>query len=82
MKTPDVARGAGEAVTVVSDLCAGFYIANVATAGLGPHQPSLPSLRPTQGFTAGTRVAGKAVSGRCFAFWNAVLSAEAQGTCH
>src|SRR6516164_2718530 len=54
MKTPDVARGAGEAVTVVSDLCAGFYIANVATAGLGPHQPSLPSLRPTQGFTAGS----------------------------
>jgi hypothetical protein len=34
------------------------------------------------GFTAGTRVVGKAVSGRCFAFWNAVLSAEAQGTCH
>jgi DNA-binding NarL/FixJ family response regulator len=25
-------------------------------------------------------VVGKAVSGRCFAFWNAVLSAEAQGT--
>jgi hypothetical protein len=24
----------------------------------------------------------KAVFGRCFAFWNTVLSAEAQGTCH
>jgi len=45
-------------------------------------RPSLPSLRLTQGFTAGTRVVGKAVSGRCFAFWNTVLSAEAQGTCH
>src|SRR5215831_430408 len=32
-----------------------------ATAGLR-HHPSLPSLRPTQGFTAGTRVVGKAVA--------------------
>jgi hypothetical protein len=40
------------------------------------------SVRPAQGFTAGTQMVGKAVFGRCFAFWNAVLSAEAQGTCH
>jgi hypothetical protein len=40
------------------------------------------SVRTAQRFTAGTRVIGKAVSGRCFAFWNAVLSAETQGTCH
>jgi hypothetical protein len=40
------------------------------------------SVRPTQGFIAGTQVVGKAVSARCFAFWNAVLSAEAQGTYH
>jgi hypothetical protein len=40
------------------------------------------SVRAAQGFTAGTRVIHKAVSDRCFAFWNAVLSAEAQGTCH
>jgi hypothetical protein len=40
------------------------------------------SVRRAQGFTAKTQVVGKAVSGRCFAFWNAVLSAEAQGTCH
>jgi len=42
----------------------------------------IASVRPAQGFTAGAQVVGKAVSGRCFAFWNAVLSAEAQGTCH
>ncbi len=81
MKTPDVARGAREAVTVVSDPCAGF-IYRQWRLQLSDRTPSLPSLRPTQGFTAGTRVVGKAVSGRCFAFWNAVLSAEAQGTCH
>ena len=40
------------------------------------------SVRPAQGFTAGTQMVGKAVFGRCFAFWNAVLSADAQGTCH
>jgi hypothetical protein len=82
MKTPDVAGGAREAMAVVSDRCVGSYIANGGYSWAQPHQPSLPSLRPTQGFTAGTRVVGKAVSGRCFAFWNAVLSAEAQGTCH
>jgi hypothetical protein len=53
-----------------------------ATARLRLHQPSLPSLRPTQGFTAGMRVLGQAVSDRCFRFWNAVSSGEAQGTCH
>ena len=36
----------------------------------------IASVRPAQGFTAGAQVVGKAVSGRCFAFWNAVLSAE------
>jgi hypothetical protein len=41
-----------------------------ATAGRPPLLPC-----PTQRFT-------KAVSGGCFAFWNAVLSTEAQGTCH
>jgi hypothetical protein len=40
------------------------------------------AVRPAQGFTSGTQVVGNVVSGRCFAFWNAVLSAEAQGTCH
>jgi hypothetical protein len=68
MKTLDVARGAREDVAAVSDLCVGSYIANGGYSWLRPHQPSLPSLRPTQGFTAGMRVVGKAVSGRCFAF--------------
>jgi len=51
-------------------------------AGDGGLGPRFHLSAPTQGFTAGARVVGKAVSGRCFAFWNAVLSAEAQGTCH
>jgi hypothetical protein len=79
MKTPDVARGAREAMAVVSDPCIRSYIANGGYSRAKTSPPSLPSLRPTQGFIAGTRVVGKAVSGRCFAFWNAVLSVEAQG---
>ena len=51
-------------------------------AGDGGLGPRFHLSAPTQGFTAGARVVGKAVSGRCFAFWNAVLSAEAQGTYH
>jgi hypothetical protein len=49
-----------------------------AAPRLRSHQPSLP----TQGSTAGMRVLGQAVSGRCFRFWNAVSSGEAQGNCH
>jgi hypothetical protein len=49
-----------------------------AAPRLRSHQPSLP----TQGFTAGMRVLGHAISNRCFRFWNAVSSGEAQGNCH
>jgi len=82
MKTPDVARGALEAVAAVSDECVASHIADggyswTETAP-APASISSPDSRPY----AGTRVAGEAVSGRCFAFWNAVLSAEAKGTCH
>jgi hypothetical protein len=82
MKTPDVARGAREAATVVSDPCAGFYIANGGYSW-AQTAPALASISPpdTGLYRRNARV-GKAVSGRCFAFWNAVLSAEAQGTCH
>src|SRR5262245_15477594 len=39
MKTPDVARGAREAMAVVSNPCIRSYIAVAATAGLRPHHP-------------------------------------------
>jgi len=53
-----------------------------ATARLRLHQPSLPSLRPTQGLPLECECSAQAVSDRCFRFWNAVSSGEAQGTCH
>ena len=45
MKTPDVARGAREAVTVVSDPCAGFYIANGGYSW-AQTAPALASISP------------------------------------
>jgi hypothetical protein len=57
-RNSDVAGGLREPLTVVSDPCAGFYVgANDGYNWARPHQPSLPSLRPTQGSTAGTREA-------------------------
>jgi DNA-binding NarL/FixJ family response regulator len=45
MKTPDVARGAREAVTVMSDPCVGFYIANGGDSW-AQTAPALASISP------------------------------------
>ena len=82
MKTLDLARGAGEGVAAVSDPCVGSYIANGGYSW-AQAAPALASISPPDSGLYRRNASGPQ-SGirRCFAFWNAVSSAEAQGTCH
>jgi len=82
MKTPDVAGGARKAVTVVSDPCVGSYTGNgdYSWAQAAPALASISS--PDSGLYRRNASGPQSGIRRCFAFWNAVSSAEAQGTCH